>query len=311
MSSLENKGIAIVGAKDSSNRPVVVVGPARGGTSMVAGALAKLGIFMGDLSNHPVYEDVRLSDAMERKDLIAAKLIVDDYCSRYAIWGWKRPSSINYLPLVDELLDQPSYIFVFKDIFSIAMRNSISMLQDLLSGMEDANKRYGLSISFLRQNNPRAMLVSYDKAVLYPDFFVDSVVDFCGIDVTDDQRREAIEFVTPNPSDYLDNSRITKSKGSFDGLVGNLVHGWARYIHSEKPAVVDVYLNDVLIGSATANLPRPDLASIFGVDCAFRFELPADVEVGPDDVLRARVSRDVVDIHNSPLLVANARRTPK
>lgn len=308
MDSLENTGISVIGIRSENRRPVIVIGPARGGTSMVAGALAKLGVFMGDLSRPPVYEDVRLSKAIEANDLAAARLIVADYDSRYPIWGWKRPSSIDYLPLVDDLFDRPIYIFVFKDIFSIAMRNSISMLRDIFLGMEDANRKFGQAISFLRQRNPRAMLVSYDKALLRPDLFVNALIDFCGLDVAEDCLREAIEFIRPNPADYLDSSRITKSQGNLGGLVGNSVRGWARYVDARKSAVVDIYLNDVLVGSTSADLPRADLEKLFGISCAFSLDLPEGLKVGPADVLRARVSGDVVDIGNSPLPVSKAQK---
>ncbi|MDQ3797346.1 MAG: hypothetical protein M3294_07255, partial [Pseudomonadota bacterium] len=49
-------------------KTVIVLGVARGGTSMVAGALSKLGVYMGDAITGVVFEDLTLSRAVERRD---------------------------------------------------------------------------------------------------------------------------------------------------------------------------------------------------------------------------------------------------
>src|SRR5690606_35983563 len=100
---LINKGVTEVGhntggmCADGKPRPVVVVGTARGGTSMIAGALHHLGVFTGDKSHPPVYEDVRLAAAFEAGDLAEARKIAAEYSQRGSRRAWKRPSSINYL----------------------------------------------------------------------------------------------------------------------------------------------------------------------------------------------------------------------
>lgn len=77
---LKNRGIAIIGESSfARSNIIVVVGVARGGTSMVAGSMAKLGIFMGDKAAPPVFEDMRLSDSFERRDLRAVQDIVQEF----------------------------------------------------------------------------------------------------------------------------------------------------------------------------------------------------------------------------------------
>lgn len=140
--SLINKGVAVVGSPQRDHAPIVVVGVARGGTSMVAGSLAHLGIFMGAQSSAPVFEDVRLSTLFEQKDFEGVQALAEQYTQKHGLWGWKRPSSVEYLDDVDRLLNQPRYIFVYKDIMSIAQRNAISMLSELVSGMERPVRQY-------------------------------------------------------------------------------------------------------------------------------------------------------------------------
>lgn len=299
--SLTNKGISIIGEPtDSRSKAIVVVGTARGGTSMVAGSMAKLGIFMGDRAAPPVFEDVRLSTCFESKDEEAAATIVQEYSEKHGLWGWKRPSSIDYLPTVHNVLNAPRYIFIYKDIMSIAQRNAISMLSYLMPGMDRALKQYGQTIDFLRAQPVRAMLVSYEKAMADSAHFVAELAQFCEIQATSQQLRQATNFITPNPEQYLDASRITKAQGRLGGVANGRVYGWARFVHSKKPASVNLYLNDQPIATVIANRPRPDLLEKFNQPCAFSMNLPEGVNVKTGDVLRARVENEIRDLENSP-----------
>ena len=299
--ALINKGVAAIGQPRTENSPIVVVGTARGGTSMLAGALAKLGVFMGERAVPPVYEDVHLSTAFEDRDHDQVSRIVNEYGKNYARWGWKRPSAIAYLDDVERLLPEPSYIFIFKDIFSIAQRNSISMLSEFLPGMEKALDQYCLALKFLRQNTPPALMVSYDKAVSYPEHLVDTLIQTYRIKATEQQRKEAIDFIRPNPMDYLDASRITKAQGRLGGVSQRKIFGWARYIHAKKTAEVEIFLNEKSIGVTLANCPSDELLEKFGEPCAYSYELPNHITLKSGDILRARVINEVEDLENSPL----------
>ncbi|RVU83392.1 hypothetical protein EOL70_16840 [Leucothrix sargassi] len=304
--ALTNKGIVALGKV--ANKPinkVVVIGTARGGTSLVAGVLSHLGIFMGDESRAPVFEDLKLARAFETNDLETAKKIVDEYCELYELWGWKRPSSINYLDSVDKVFDGPSYIFIYKDIISIAQRNAISMHDDVIQGMQRASIQYAQSIEFLSKNNLHSLLVSFDKALSNAEVFVDSIIAFTKISPTTEQRANAISFITPNPIEYLDQSRITKTQGRLGGLDQRVIFGWARYVHPSmnKSAEVELYLNDNKVAVVKADQFRADLNKEFGQNCAFKYLLPEDLNINPGDVFRARVVADLNDLPNSPLII--------
>jgi hypothetical protein len=299
--ALINKGVAAVGQPRSDDAPIVVIGTGRGGTSMLAGALAKLGVFMGERAYPPVYEDVGLSEAFEEKDYRQVSRIASAYNKSYPRWGWKRPSAIAYLDDVERLLPEPSYVFIFKDIFSIAQRNSISMLSEFLPVMERVLDQYSLALKFLRENTPPALMVSYDKAVSYPDHLIDTLIHTYKINATEEQRAQAIEFIRPNPKDYLDASRVTKAHGRLGGVRHRKIFGWARYVHTENPAEVEIFVNDHSLGVITADHSRKDLIERFGEPCAFFFELPEDILIKSGDFIRARVVNEVEDLDNSPL----------
>jgi len=300
--TLINNGVVVIGNADlAKTNATVVVGTARGGTSMVAGAMVKLGINMGDQATSPVFEDIKLSESFEQNNLADALSIVQEYSKAHKQWGWKRPSSIDLLSEVEQVFGTPRYIFIYKDILSIANRNSISMLADLLPGMHQALAQYAKTLDFLRSRPCYAMMISYEKVMNNPSNFINELIHFLNIEPTGDQVQGALDFIVPNPAGYLDASRITKADGRLDGFSGRKVYGWARLVHSKKHATVEIYINDIRIGLVDANVPRQDLLDIYGENCAFEYEIPLELSVFDGDVIRARVSNEVCDLENSRL----------
>jgi hypothetical protein len=300
--SLINKGLMEIGTDDSrSARGLVVVGTARGGTSMVAGALNHLGVFMGDRAAAPVFEDTRLSDAFEASNISEVSRIVEEYSSQHLVWGWNRPSSINYLDDVYEHLDNPYFIFIFKDIFSIGNRNSISMQANPLDEMEKACNQYLKIIEFIKLRKPRALLVSYDKALNDVEGFVNYLIRFSGSNPSEKQIKSAIDFIQPNPDQYLDMSRINKSQGFVDLCDSGRVKGWAKYLYKKEPATVEVLVNDVFCGAIEASRPRPDLKEKLNMDCAFEYQFEEPLK--PGDIVRVKVANDIYDLKNSSWVV--------
>jgi hypothetical protein len=300
---LTNTGIVITGQESATRNPILVIGPARSGTSMIAGTLHQLGLFMGDSATSPVYEDTKLAELIESGELGGALEVMNDYTSRGPKWGWKRPSSVDRLHDIHRLFGAPVYVFVYKDLLSIGVRNSISMKSDPFSSMEMALNQYKACLDFISEVNPYALHVSYEKAVRNPENLVAALIRFCQIDPSPDQIESAIEFIKPNPEEYLDATRVTKAVGWLDGAIDRTVYGWAYYAQSSIAPEVDILVNNRLIGTAKAELPREDLTEIFGRACAFFYTLPDEISLLPGDQIRARVSDEVRDLDNSPLRI--------
>lgn len=299
-SCLINKGVQVIGEPSRESGPIVVIGVARGGTSMIAGALSYLGVYMGDESESPVFEDVLLANAIESGDFHLALQIANGYDVAHKHWGWKRPSSIDFLVEIDSVLKPYAYVFVFKDIFSIAQRNAISMLENIVLSMEMANLKYSKCIDFIKSKKPYGLLVSYEKAVAYPDNLINYLINIKQLNSSDDEVNSAIEFVQCNPAEYLDSSRVTKAEGCLDGVTQDLIFGWARFINSDEPALVEIFLNEVSIGMVTAADSRHDLDSIFAMPCAFNFRWPPNTSINNGDWIRLRVINEVTDLVGSP-----------
>lgn len=302
---LSNTGIQFVGDESSlkkENKTLIVVGIARGGTSLIEGTLHHLGVFCGDGSRPPVFEDVRLADAFEKNDIDEANKIINEYNDRYNVWSFKRPAAIDYIQKLHTMCQNPIYLFIFKDIFAVSNRNSISMKTDLLSGLKGAYNGYGKVIKFISDNDFNGFFFSYEKIMANKEPFVDVLIDIIGKDrVTSEEKDSALNFIEPNPKDYLNASRITRGKGRVDSIAQTEVKGWAKYIHSIEPATVELYINEKFITTTVAKNFRQDL-----IDnkvhptghSAYHFDLTS-TPLNNGDKVSVKIEDDVVFLKNS------------
>ena len=279
---------------------IVVLGAARSGTSMVAGVLHKLGIYMGDRLG-PVYEDVALSDAVERRDVRRVQNIVEVRNARHNVWGWKRPSAVDHMSVIAEQFRNPCLIAVFRDVFAIANRNRISMRDDVVNSMRSALRYYVKLADVLAGTPFPTLLVSYEKAMADRSAFVQELRSWARADAMNVEA--AVTFVRPDPQDYLVSSRITQARGFLDVVDTNRIAGWAMLVHSQAPAEVSVLVNGDEVAVARATLHRPDLLAkrVHPTgDCGFSVALPPNHVLRAGDEVRVRVVGDIVDLNGSP-----------
>ena len=333
--SFRNTGCYAVGTDPSAwagqPRTIIVLGVARSGTSIISGALHHLGVFTGDFSRDPVYEDVRLSNALKTTEWKKVEEVVHEYDSRYQVWGYKRPNIVqaaqrmgrfghmtkvfpvllarsyklklyNFLSFVRRLRN-PIFIVTFKDIFAISNRNRISMNFDLLENMNTVWRHYGWLLHLIQQPGFNGLLVSADKIVKDKEPFLTELISFCGLTPTAEQRIQAGEFINCNPERYLDVARVNKSIGYLDGVSPACIHGWARYLDNERTATVVLFIDGHEVARTRADLFRQDLLDNAWHSCgkcAFRFEDFDAALLKTGCEVRVRVTEDIKDLENCP-----------
>ena len=311
---LKNEGVLALNKPHSAllEKTVVVLGVARGGTTMVASVLQSLGVFMGDKLG-PVLEDVTLSLAVESRDIQQLKELVASRNAAHSLWGWKRPSALEYSEVWKGIFRNPYIIGIFRDPFVIANRNRISMLSEVFQNMEQSVQQLGLLVKFLREQECPVLLCSYEKVLSSPEAFVRAVDDF--LDLNDaDRWGDAIRQVNPASQEYLETSRITHSLGQLDVVDQQFCSGWAYYPKQPaRAANVKVFVNDQLVHMAKAGLPRLDLKKkgvhLTGL-CGFRFEWPAGFRPRIGDLVDIRAEGDVKPLTGSPKPVRAASGKP-
>lgn len=286
---LVNTGIKLIGdeqALTESEKTIIVVGPARGGTSLVAGVLAHLGVFTGAASAAPVYEDVHLATPYEAGDLDAAVQIMRGYDAAHPIWAYKRPGVIENFAGMHEQARNPVYLFIFKDLFSMANRNSISMKLDVVQGLRRASSDFVKIIDFIEASRPNGMLLSYDRVMQNREAFVDVMIGLLAAgSVSEAQRAAALAFIDPNPADYLDKSRITRGEGVVEADESGVVSGRARYVaNPELPVRVVVSVDGVEAAAAATRIAGEPW---------HRFEIALPAEPPAGSVIELRLSDDV------------------
>lgn len=202
-----NRGVRAIRAKNHHDqRTAVVVGPPRGGTSMVAGALHHLGVYMGEVTG-VAFEESQLSSAIENQDRDRVRAIVAERDDEHEVWGWKRPSGFKFLSLIEEEFTNPYYLLVFRDVFGLALRRDISMPGsfELTKTMHNSLGAYGRMVDHVETTSQPCLLLSYEKCLYRPDVAVDAMAEFLGL--VSDGRDTAVSFIQRDPPDYL--------KGSF------------------------------------------------------------------------------------------------
>lgn len=178
----------------------VVLGNPHGGTSMISGLLVLMDVPMGRPPGDYSNEDPVLRDAPTPKlsNIIRCKN------KRHDMWGWKDPLLVQRIDEVHPLLRDPHYIAVIRnpDNIVVSERRWSNGIQDAQE-VKVRSKVFNNKIkTFIRDK--KAILHTYKDIVTNPDEYIDELVDFTDIDVTEDKRRLMLEFMRPGSYKCLD-----------------------------------------------------------------------------------------------------------
>ena len=201
---------------DALPRTVVVLGAARGGTSMVAGILRILGVDMGvnvDPSNNEdraflAHRGNRLVFNDKSKDLARGDYLegikkhIELRSKTGALWGWKDPMASYYIHEVAGLLQSPVFIAITRDLAAIAIRenhaekptNPASVPAYLMNGAHD----YIRIVQFLATNTHPALLLSYERSLRQPRNIVAAIRDLLRLPEDSEAEARAARFVVPD-----------------------------------------------------------------------------------------------------------------
>lgn len=283
-------------------RTFIISGVGRGGTTMVAALLRAGDVYFGDDVSDLVHEDREIMAALEQHDRAELDRLIALRDARTAVWGFKAPVLTAYLRPADlARFRNPHLILVFRDPAAIAVRHAIAEHESpILTVREAANAMAGLLDLVLDSTVP-ALLLSYEKAILFPETVVDAVMRFCALPPAPDLRERLLACVRPNDPDYATNAR-RKFGGKIDALLGGMLFGWCWQEGLFSPIELDVLLDGTVATRVTAGDFREDLAQVgindgrhgFGVDLAA-------LGANPDTAITVRVTGRSFELGNSGL----------
>ena len=104
-----------------TKRTYVVLGSPRGGTSLLAGALHRAGVYMGEFKTKQ-YEDPDFKIPPNLAPSAALQLgpTIRSRNEQFEHWGWKLPNNIYYIRQLVPLLIDPLFLFIYRDPQEIA-----------------------------------------------------------------------------------------------------------------------------------------------------------------------------------------------
>lgn len=265
-------------------KTIVITGPSRSGTTMLAQIIQSLGIPLGDTVDINLFEDVEIRDATRSGDMVAMNTLIADKNRKNAVWGWKLPSSLEYLSSFSSHLRNPFIIFTFRDPVATSVRNQIyeKEINDLITTMEDALNYMKLATQWIRNNKFPCICVSYEKALLNPESLVDAVIQFLHLEPNKPQRFEAIEQIQLGNMRYLFSELWKSHQGFIDSGNEKVLYGWAHNTESNEPAELEIRVNLKRIAIFKANHYRADIhqSGISDGNSAFQFDVEPYLQKG-------------------------------
>lgn len=209
-----NTGIMVVGdvSPPPVERTIVATGTPRGGTTMLAECLGLLGVPMGvqipaaesqfNLEDRE-FQALLHMEAPGEVDLAALRALIARRNADHAVWGFKLPMALNSLPLLEQELRNPQFIMVFRDVVAISSREVVSVGLDAIHAMRRALVWQERMLDFVESSGARCLLLSYEKALQFPDIMIGLLASWCGLELPEERLKQACAAVEANRGPYL------------------------------------------------------------------------------------------------------------
>jgi hypothetical protein len=173
---------------------------------MVAGAIAGLGVFMGE--DLPV----NIEDRMFNPDLAGGdgpafidqvKCTIARRSAAHAVWGWKYPRAARYLERVYECIPNPHFVTVFRDPIPAALRSARrpdvaqgSISAATLKTIQSRLRMEMENLALVYRLQKPTLMVSFEKAQANPETFLEELAEFVGLPVPRDMSA-LLRFMEP------------------------------------------------------------------------------------------------------------------
>lgn len=192
-------------------RTYIIVGNGRGGTSMVAGVAAALGLPITSDKHSVNFEDAEIVNAAQGRDPEGRKLntsaskdiknVLDVIRKRnesLPVWGWKDPSADMYLEKIARGVRNPHIICVWRDLTAVASSHLALEQIHPFDAFEMSFSRYERYWRLLKKFKYPTLMVSYERGRSRPAEMAREIAAFIGLPYHEDVERKVLEFVSPN-----------------------------------------------------------------------------------------------------------------
>jgi hypothetical protein len=183
-------------------RTAIVLGVARGGTSMASGVLRGLGVFMGDNLgfNH---EDTRVQRIVASKAYGDFADLARERDREHPMWGFKFPEASLVMDKFHPRLRNPHYLFVMRHPMARGMSVVTRTGGTLTAAIDDALQGYRSMLGFLDSVDAPALLINYEQATEDPRASAEQIADFLGIEQAPELIDRAASMILGEGAGYL------------------------------------------------------------------------------------------------------------
>jgi hypothetical protein len=197
------------------------------------------------------------------------------------------------------LFNDPHLIVTFRDPVSISVRTSLSEYREPVQALGAAMDDLNAMMAFLGRTSCPSLLLSYEKALMFPGDFVDAVMQFCDIPRNAALRARLAAVIEPNRPDYIAGAR-RRYEGTIEGVVYGHLYGWCRMSQSDETVMLEILLDGRPVRAVLADTFRQDLLEAGIGQGRHGFSIPLE-ELGgrPDAEIRVRVAGRDIEIDNS------------
>ena len=298
--AVENKGFVLNRLCAERGRTFIVTGLHRSGTSLVASILQQAGLFIGSNVNDIVFEDEVIANALAACDTATLRRIIAERDAQHSRWGFKYPMLCAVLdPDQLSLFDKPRLIVTFRDPIAMAVRTALSEYRDPMQSLREVAADQTAMLAFVDRLACPNLLLSYEKALTFPQDFIATITRFCDLPQTAELRGRLIALIEPNRQRYVAHAR-RRYEGVIEGVRGEHLYGWCRLSQSTEPVMLEVLVDDRVVTRLTAETFRQDLldAGIGQGSHGFFIRLDA-LQAQPVSLIRVRVAHHGIELDNS------------
>ena len=200
-------------ASQDEAKTFVCFGVPRGGTSMVAGSMIGLGLFMG-----PELPDNQEDPAFAGRPRDKMIKTIQSRNSNFKNWGWKYPDAANYLDALLPSLRNPHMLIVFRDIVATAQRHIHNHNRPVETALHDILLQNQRNILLAVRHRVPTLLISYEKSVMSPESFLKELAAFTNYDLPCNLQ-PLIDFMKPNGYKPMPEHNTGKKAINFDMFI--------------------------------------------------------------------------------------------
>jgi len=189
----------------------------------------------------------------------------------------------------------------FRDILAVSLRNKISVQLDPIQTLPRLAREYEALATTIKRLSAPCLLISYEKAMQFPESVVTEIADFSGVELSEQSLEQASNTIENGNPQYIQAARF-----QYQGFVGRLVDGrllgWVKIQRRDQARVnVELELDGRIVQRVRADIYRPDVEKAGFGDGKYGFSFQISETVSRDTIVNVRIANSTILIKNSGL----------